>query len=138
MWQCKKQPTCAMSATEAEFVALTEVTKDVLWLTYFLTELGIEFETPTIYCDSQSAGEWAKNASHHQRNKHVALKYFFIRDEIARKTIKVAYISTTDNIADILTKSASRNIFKYLQPKLMGFAHRAVAFLGKGVRQIIS
>ena len=135
-WQCKKQPTHALSATEAEFVALTECTKDILWLTYFLTELGIEYDTPMIYCDSQSANEWTKNASHHQRNKHVALKYFFIRDEVARNTIKIAYVSTKDNVADILTKSTTRSIFKYLQPKLMGYAYRAVKVLGKGVRRI--
>jgi hypothetical protein len=64
--------------------------------------------------------EWSKNASNHQRTKHVALKYFFIRDEVANKTVKIAYVSTKDNIADILTKSPTKAIYKHLQPKLMG------------------
>lgn len=139
MWQCRKQPTVALSTTEAEFVALTEVTKDILWLTYFLGELGIEYDTPEIYSDSQSAGNWSTNACHHQRNKHVALKYFFIRDEVAKRTIKVAYICSQDNVADILTKFTSKSIFARLQPRLMGYAHAARAVmdsLEKGVRQM--
>ena len=136
MWYCKKQPTVALSATEAEFVALTEATRDVLWLTQFLGELGIEYETPTIYCDSQSAREWAINASQHQRNKHVAIKYFFIRDYVADKRIKVVYISTKDNVADILTKSTSRQIFRKLQPTLMGCARGLKSLLEKGVRRL--
>jgi hypothetical protein len=141
VWQSRKQPTVSHSATEAEFVALTEATKDVLWLTYFLTELGIEYDTPVIYTDSQSAMEWSKNASHHQRTKHIALKYFFIRDVVNSKTIRIAYVSTKDNVADVLTKSTSRPIFKYLFPKLMGIqqvAMRALATIecfGKGVRR---
>lgn len=131
IWSCKKQPTVSVSATEAEFVSLTEATKDVLWLTYFLTELGIEYETPVIHTDSQSAMEWAKNAKHHQRSKHVAIKYFFVRDEVARKSIRLAYISTKDNVADILTKSTTKSIFSRLRPRLLGLANYAKRF-GKG------
>ena len=106
----------------------------MLWLTYFLEELGIEFEVPQIYTDSQSAIEWSKNASHHKRNKHVALKYFFIRDEVAGKKVKIAYISTKDNVADILTKTTARTIFRFLKPKLMGIqrALRTSLSLGRG------
>ena len=143
-WQCRKQPTVAHSSTEAEFVALTEATKDVLWLTYLLTELEVPYHTPQIFTDSQSAMEWTKNASHHQRNKHVALKYFFIRDIVTEGTVKIAYVATKDNVADILTKNTTRAVFKGLKFQLMGakqVARRAVAaaikYLGKGVHQNI-
>ena len=143
-WQCRKQPTVAHSSTEAEFVALTEATKDVLWLTYLLTELGVPYHTPQIFTDSQSAMEWTKNASHHQRNKHVALKYFFIRDIVTEGTVKIAYIATKDNVADILTKNTTRAVFQRLKFQLMGakqVARRAVAaaikYLGKGVHRNI-
>jgi hypothetical protein len=140
-WRCKKQPTVALSATEAEFVALTEATRDVIWLTNFLDELGIEYEVPTIYSDSQSAIEWSKNACHHQRSKHVALKYFFIRDTVADRKVKIAYVSTKQNVADILTKTTTRAVFGRLQPKLMGIAKGAKEILetircfGAGVRR---
>ena len=88
--------------------------------------------------------EWTKNASHHQRNKHVALKYFFIRDIVTEGTVKIAYVATKDNVADILTKNTTRGVFKGLKFQLMGakqVARRAVAaaikYLGKGVHQNI-
>ena len=126
-WKTKKQPTRAMSSCEAEFISLSEATKELIWFTHFLTELGIDFETPTIYTDSQSAMDWTKNACHHQRTKHVALKYFFVRDIVADKVVKIAYVCTKDNIAD---KSVTRSIFGYLKPKLMGLFRQ----VGKGVR----
>ena len=128
-WQCKKQHTVALSTTEAEFVAITEATKDVLWVTYFLTELGIEYDTPQIHSDSQSALEWSKNASHHQRNKHVALKYFFIRDAVRDRLVRLGYISTKDNVADILTKPTTRAIFTHLRPMLMGWARKLTSII---------
>lgn len=120
-WQCKKQPTHALSSTEAEFVAMTEAAKDVLWLQNFLTELGLPVETPTIFTDSQSAMEWARNAKHHQRNKHVALKYFFIRDLVNDRAVRMRFVSTDKNIADILTKPTTKSVFSKLKPTLMGW-----------------
>jgi viroplasmin and RNaseH domain-containing protein len=97
-----------MSSCEAEFISLTEATKEVLWLTYFLDELQIPYDTPVILTDSKSAMEWTKNACHHQRTKHVALKYFFIRDIVRDRKVKIQYVSTKENQADILTKSTSK------------------------------
>jgi hypothetical protein len=134
-WQSKKQPTVALSSCEAEFVSLCEATKEILWYTYFLDELGIEYDTPVIHTDSQSAQDWTKNAKQHQRTKHVALKYFFVRDVVREQKLKVCYVSTKENVADILTKSTASTIFKYLKPKLQGVAARAIGILGKGVHQ---
>jgi hypothetical protein len=134
-WHSKKQPTQALSACEAEFVALTEATKEAIWLTLFLGELDIPFETPVIQTDSQSAMEWSKNACYHQRTKHVALKYFFVRDVVTAKTIKLSYVNTKENQADLMTKLTSLPVFRYLQPKMMGTIGLIKRMLGKGVRQ---
>jgi hypothetical protein len=140
-WQSKKQPTRAMSSCEAEFISLTEATKEVLWLTYFLDELEVPYNTPVIFTDSRAAMEWSKNACNHQRTKHVQLKYFFVRDVVRDRKVHMQYISTKENEADILTKSTSISIFKYLQPKIMGMisslterAQTLKKTVGKGVR----
>lgn len=119
-WQSKKQPTVALSTCEAEFVSLTEATKEVLWYTYFLDELGVPYDTPVVFTDSKAAMDWSKNACHHQRSKHVALKYFFVRDTVRDKLVKIQYVKTADNQADMLTKNVSSNIFAKLKPRLMG------------------
>ena len=126
-WSSKKQATRAMSTCEAEFIALSEAVKEVLWMTNFLGELNVAYNTPDIFTDNQASMEWSKNAGQHQRTKHVALKYFFVRDIVRDRVVKIRYISTKENVADILTKSPSKQIFSYLQPRLMNIKQLSAA-----------
>lgn len=57
-----------------------------------------------ILCDSQNAIALAKNAVFHEKTKHMAIKYNFIRDLISQDYIKVVKISIAYNPADIFTK----------------------------------
>ena len=110
-WQTKSQKSVALSSCEAEFYALCEASKEVMWISSFLTELGVKFDTPVIYCDNQGAAALARNPVGHQRSKHIDIRYFFIREAIANGVLKVEYIATTDNVADIFTKATVAAIF---------------------------
>ena len=77
----------------------------------FLTELGVKFDTPVIYCDNQGAAALARNPVGHQRSKHIDIRYFFIREAIANEVLKVDYVATTNNVADIFTKATVAVIF---------------------------
>ena len=68
--------TLALSSCEAEFMALTEVCRELMWMCRFFDEVGIDYEVPEIYCDSSSAINWSSDPVQHQRNKHVELKYY--------------------------------------------------------------
>ena len=57
-----------------------------------------------IFCDSQSAIALSKNAVYHEKTKHVATKYHFIRDLITAGEVQVLKIATAYNPADIFTK----------------------------------
>ena len=48
------------------------------------------------------------NPVHHQRSKHIDIKYHFIRDECRRDKINVVYKPTSDMVADIFTKPVSK------------------------------
>ncbi|CAA7042916.1 unnamed protein product [Microthlaspi erraticum] len=61
-------------------------------------------DTVDIYSDSQSAIALAKNAVHHERTKHVDIKFHFLRDLINEGKIRVLKIATEYNPADIFTK----------------------------------
>ena len=70
-WKSTLQSTLALSTTEAEYMTITEVAKEAIWLQGLLRELGIGQEEITIFCDSQSAIQLAKNQVYHARTKVV-------------------------------------------------------------------
>ena len=103
-WRSSLQPVVALSTTEAEYISLTEAVKESIWLRGLLEDIGISHGTVQVWCDSQSAICLSKNAVFHERTKHMAAMYNFIRDIIDKKEIEVVKIHTSRNPADILTK----------------------------------
>ena len=94
----------ALSTMVAEFYALCEITRDVLWLREHLKYLGLELNLPTIvFEDNAGCIEVAKNPTNHKGTRHLSTKLFFVRDEIKKKTIEVEQIATDENVADIFT-----------------------------------
>ena len=110
-----KQKSVATSTLEAEYVALAEIVKEVLWLQRFLQELGLYQDSVTINIDNKGAIDYANNAQFSQRTKHINIKHHFIRDYIEKGEIKLAYVASEANIADILTKSLDRARFEKLR-----------------------
>jgi hypothetical protein len=77
-WISKLQKVVALSTTEAEYVAATEASKEMIWLQRFMEELERSRRMNKLYCDSQSAIHLAKNSSFHSNTKHIQLRYHFI------------------------------------------------------------
>jgi len=76
--------------------------------------------TPTIiYVDNQSAIRISENDSEHDRTKHIDVRHYFIRDLINSGDIKLQWISTVDQLADIFTKPLSTSTFTSLRDRLM-------------------
>ena len=103
-----------LSSTEAEYMALTQAVKEVLWLRTLLVELGAPrhaTEIATISCDNQGAIALSRNPGFHARSKHIDIRYHFIRDHVDKETgtINLLYCSTENMTADVLTKGLSRN-----------------------------
>lgn len=103
-WRSVLQKVVALSTTEAEYMALSESVREALWLKGICEEMGFKQDAIEVNCDSQSAIYLAKNYMFHERTKHVAVKYNFIRDIIAEGDVEVVKIHTSVNPADMLTK----------------------------------
>jgi hypothetical protein len=104
-WQSCKQPTVALSSTEAEYMAAKEATREAVWWRAFLTELGMPPTTATtIHSDSQGAIALSKNPEHHKRTKHIDIQHHYIREQVAAGSVSLPHIGTDDMIADVLTK----------------------------------
>ena len=96
-----------MSTTEAEYVAATEVGKEMIWLHGFLDELGKKQEMCILHSDSQSAIFVAKNSAFHSKSKHIQTKYHFICYLVEDKLVILKKICGFKNPADMLTKGVT-------------------------------
>lgn len=67
-------------------------------------EMGFKQEVVEVMCDSQSVIALSKNAVHHERTKHIDVKFHLIREKISERGIRVGKIATNWNLVDILTK----------------------------------
>jgi hypothetical protein len=119
-WQSKKQSTVALSTCEAELYAEASCVQEVMWLQHLLGELGLKVEPQSvIWGDNQSTLELSENGIIREKTKHVAVKYHFICEKIKSKLIKVKYIQSAGQQADILTKGLDKLSFEKHRKNLM-------------------
>ena len=106
-WCSKTQKSVAASVTEAEYVALSETSRESIWIGKLVTELGYNPSSIQVRCDNQGAICLSKNPELHQRTKHIDIRYHFIREQVESETIEVIYTPTAEQPADMLTKALS-------------------------------
>ncbi|RVX06993.1 Retrovirus-related Pol polyprotein from transposon TNT 1-94 [Vitis vinifera] len=106
-WASNLQKIVTLSTTEAEYVAATEVGKEMIWLHGFLDELGKKQEMGILHSNSQSAIFLAKKSAFHSKSKHIQTKYHFIRYLVEDKLVILEKICGSKNLADMLTKGAT-------------------------------
>jgi hypothetical protein len=118
-WQSIKQKVVALSNYEAKYIATITAATQALWLSRLLGELlGRKVEVVELKVDSKSALALAKNPVFHDRIKNIRTKYHFIRECLEEGSIKANYIATTDQLADILTKSLGKAKFQEMRRRI--------------------
>ena len=118
-WTSQKQKVVAISSCEAEYVAAAGATCQGLWLSRLLCEM--KGEEPTkfkLLIDNKSAIALAKNSVHHDRSKHIDIRYHYIRECVEEGKVEVDYVSTKDQLADILTKPLMAQQFERFRSDL--------------------
>jgi hypothetical protein len=90
-----------------------------VWLQKLLAGLfDLELEATCIWCDNQSCVKLSENLSVHDKSKHIEIRYHYIRDMVQKGAVKLQYVATDEQIADVLTKPLSRVKFVYFRDKL--------------------
>ena len=118
-WSSRKQRTRARSSTNAEYRAVASTTAELLWLKNLFIEIGLQLSSkPVIYCDNLGATYVSANPVFHSKMKHLGLDYHFVRENVQAGSLRVSFISTHDQVADLLTKPLPRVLF---QTKLVFF-----------------
>jgi hypothetical protein len=111
-WFSKRQPTLALSSTEAEYQALSEVAREAVWLKAMMRDMGVDSEEPLMLrCDNESSIKLARNPIFHSKTKHIIVHYHFAREQLESGEINVTYIPTTEQLADFFTKPLNKPLF---------------------------
>lgn len=68
--------------------------------------------------DNTSAINLAKNLVCHGRSKHIEVKYHFLRDIVNKGKIELLYCRTTEQWADLFTKTLAADKFELMRNKI--------------------
>jgi hypothetical protein len=110
-WSSKKQPTVSRSSTEAEYKAHANGAAKVMWISSLLAELGVtQQRAPVLWCDNLGATYLMANLVFHARTKHIEIEFHFMRERVAEEALQVKFISSNDQLADVFTKPATRQM----------------------------
>ena len=119
----KTQTLTAQSTVEAEIQALSYSAREAVYISNFMTELNFKtFGSVPINSDSTGALTVAGNAMHSQRTKHVALRYFFIRELVLRGQITLHHRPSEHQLADIATKYLPKHRFASIIQQIKDFS----------------
>ena len=112
-WKSRGQKSVTLSSTEAEFVALSEAAKEIKFIVQILESMKMKVELPIIVrVDNVGAIGLSKNLSTSQRTKHIDVRYNFVREFVEDEFIKIIFVKSKENHADIFTKNTNREVFE--------------------------
>ncbi|CAI7843695.1 unnamed protein product [Closterium sp. NIES-54] len=105
-WRSTRSSSILGSSCEAEIYAGAMAAQELLWLTYLLTDLGEPPRSPPVlYVDNKAMLALCREHRLEQRTKHIALRYFLARELQQRGQLRLAYVASEANTADIFTKA---------------------------------
>ena len=111
-----KQRIVTRSSTEAELVALSDSASVALGMREYLLAQDLDPGPVKIYQDNESTIKLIRDGrSSNSRMKHVAIRYFFVRDRIASSEVQIVQVPTEDMLADGMTKPLQGSLFQHLR-----------------------
>ena len=108
-WRSKLQSVVASSTAHAEYIALSEASREAMWLRQLLSQIGFHLDGPSVaHEDNAAANHLTKNEAITDRCKHFRTKWHIVREYVRDGILAVDYIPSAENPADALTKPATR------------------------------
>jgi hypothetical protein len=109
------------STGQAETYGLQSLVKEAVWERHFLSELGLPLENATsLKTDNQGVQKQTIKAINHATAKHYRIAQAYIRSKCKDRTVRVGYVNTNDNDADIFTKALHAPAFLRHRAAIMG------------------
>ncbi|WVY89510.1 hypothetical protein V8G54_035024 [Vigna mungo] len=118
-WSSKKQPIVTLSTTEVEYIAAASCACQCVWIKRILEKLGLkEQNNMLILCDNNSTIQLPKNIVFYGKNKHIDIRFHFLRDLVKDGVVRMSYCKSQIQIADIMTKPLKLDQFLKLRSML--------------------
>ena len=105
-------------------IAVSDGLNHVLWLRNFLIAQGYKLNESNIFQDNQSAISLFKTGKSQSstRTRHIAIRFYFVKDRVDKGEIRVEYLSSENMVADIFTKPLQGKKFHELRGVLLGLS----------------
>ena len=101
-----------LSSTEAEYCGMTEIVKQLHWICYVYEELGFKLGPLPLCVNNQGAMFLASNPAQEGQTKHIRIPEHYIHEAVELEEIKLYYIPTNLQFADIFTKNLGKKKFQ--------------------------
>ena len=109
-WKSRSQRSVTLSLTKAEYVAMSELVQEIMFLKQILEFLKLKVKYPIIVnCDNVGAIFLAENATG-QRTKHVDIRHHYVREFVDEGMVKVVFVKSQENEADLFTKNLNEEL----------------------------
>jgi transposase InsO family protein len=117
-WRSKRQPIVTSSSTEAELVAASATALQLKWLKHLINEDMRHTTKSRLCCDNEATIKLAKDPIASDRTKHIEVKHRKIQELVEEGHMQIQWVSTKDQLADILTKALDRITFEDLRSRI--------------------
>ncbi|CAI7868932.1 unnamed protein product [Closterium sp. NIES-54] len=105
-WRSTRSSSVLSSSCEADIYAGAMAAQELRWLRYLLTDLEEQPRSPpVVYVDNTTMIPLCQEHRLEHRTKHIVLRYFLARELQQRGQLRLAYVATRANTADIFTKA---------------------------------
>ncbi|CAI7843523.1 unnamed protein product [Closterium sp. NIES-54] len=106
LWRSTRSSSVLGSSCEAEIYVGAMAAQELRWLTYLLADIGEPPRSPPVlYVDNKAMLALCREHRLEHRTKHIALRYFLARELKQHGQLRLAYVASEANTADIFTKA---------------------------------
>ena len=104
-WNSRAQKSIALSSTEAEYMSLSDTSRQLVWIRTLFKELDISLGPIPLCSDNQGSIFLASNPVQEKQIQHIDLRYHYICEIIRQKQVELLFVEGAENPADLFTKN---------------------------------
>src|SRR5260370_6244361 len=121
-WNSRVQKTVALSSTEAEYMSLSDTSRQLVWIRSLFEECGYKLKPLPLCGDNQGSIFMASNSVQEKRIKHIDIRYHYVREVVKNKQVELFFIDGAENPAAMFTKNLGRTKFlKFMEQLRLAF-----------------